>query len=65
MTCSWAPTSGSISVFAVVVVASSPLAAAEAALPLGSTSSANSVLAALPVSTLAFRAPSPDGTSTW
>ena len=63
--CSWAPTSGWITLLPPVEVASRPLAAAETASPLGSTSSANRVLLALPVSTLTFRALVPDGTATW
>ena len=65
VTCSWAPTSGTISLLPPVVVASRPLAAAETALPLGSTSSANRVLLALSVLTLTFRALVPDGTAIW
>ena len=64
MTCSWAPFSG-WTAGPEVEVASSPLVAAEAALPLGDTSSANSVLLALPVLTLTFRALVPDGTWSW
>ena len=63
--CSWAPTSGWIALLPVVEVASRPLDAAETALPLGSTSSANRVLLAFPVLTLTFRALVPEGTATW